>query len=337
MTIKSPSNPRLWAGIDLAKATFQLALWGHEDLRSMRTASFPRNRLGCRKAVAWLRKENPEGRPIGIVMEATGAFAETTAGWLLALDPSLHISIMNPIQTSAFLRSLGLRNKTDDLDARALALYGAQRNPGAWIPLPPEIQVLREMTRTRTDLLSARTSMMLRLKDHKRVTKLVPQAMRAVIRTLDAQVEALDEGIKEHLETHEALEDQVRIMVSIKGVGLVTAVTVLSETGDLRRYPRSRQLTAFAGVTPRQNLSGTSVRGRSPMCKRGNGRIRAALYMSAVCAIRYNPDMTEVYERMVAKGKHKRVALGAVMRKLLVLMRALVVRDQTWKPRAVSA
>lgn len=336
MTIKSPSNPQLWAGIDLAKATFQLALWGHEELRAMRTASFNRNRQGCRKAMAWLKKE-AGGESIGIVMEATGAFAETTAGWFLALESSLHIAIMNPIQTSAFLRSLGLRNKTDDLDARALAMYGAQRKPGAWVPLPAEIKTLQEMTRVRTDLVSARTSMMLRLKDHKRVTPIVPQAMRAVIRTLDAQVKALDDGIRAHLEAHETLEAQVQILESIKGVGLLTAVTVLAEAGDLRRFPRSRQLTAFAGVTPRQSLSGTSVRGRSPMCKRGSGRIRAALYMAATCAIRFNPDMAAVYNGMVARGKHKRVALGAVMRKLLVIMRALLIRGTTWKPKAATA
>ena len=337
MSIKTPSTTRLWAGIDLAKATFQLALWGHEEIRPMRVASFKRNRQGCKKAMTWLREETPEGASVGVVMEATGALAEETAGWLLSLDPTLHIAIVNPIQTSAFIRSLGLRNKTDDLDAKALAQYGAQRKPGDWMPMPPEFQALRELTRTRTDLIGARTAMMLRLKDHKRLTKLVPQAMRAVIRTLDSQIARLDGAIQDHLEAHEILEAQTQIGQSIKGIGLVTAATVLAEMGDLRRFPRSRQLTAFAGLSPRQYLSGTSVHGRSPMCKRGSGRVRAALFMAAVCAVRFNPDMAEVYNRLIEKGKHKRVALGAVMRKLLVTMRALAIADKLWQPKAETA
>jgi transposase len=337
MTIKIQSTTQLWAGIDLAKATFQMALWGHEDIRPMRVASFKRNRQDCKKAVAWLKKEAPEGTSIGIVMEATGALAEETAGWLLSLEPTLYIAIVNPIQTCAFIRSLGLRNKTDDLDAKALAQYGAQRKPDVWKPLPPEFQALRELTRTRTDLIGARTAMMLSLKDHKRLTKVVPQAMRAVIRTLETQIAKLDGAIQEHLEAHETLEAQAKVGQSIKGVGLVTAVTVLAEMGDLRRFPRSRQLTAFAGLSPRQHLSGTSVHGRSPMCKRGSGRVRAALFMAAVCAVRFNPDMAEVYNRLIEKGKHKRVALGAVMRKLLVTMRALVIADKDWQPKAATA
>jgi transposase len=326
-------NTMVWAGIDLAKATFQMALWGHEDIRSMRVASFKRNRQGCKKALAWLKTEAPEGASVAVVMEATGALAEETAGWLRSLEPTLHIAIVNPIQTSAFIRSLGLRNKTDDLDAKALAQYGAQRQPGNWVPMPPEFQVLRELTRTRTDLIAARTAMMLRLKDHKRMAKIVSQAMRAVMRTLETQIAKLDGAIQDHIEAHEALAAQAQIGQSIKGVGLVTAGTVLAEMGDLRRFPRSRQLTAFAGLSPRQHLSGTSVHGRSPMCKRGSGRVRAALFMAAVCAVRFNPDMAEVYNRLIERGKHKRVALGAVMRKLLVTMRALVIADKDWQPK----
>jgi transposase len=337
MTIKIQSTTRLWVGIDIAKATFQMALWGHEDIRPMRVASFNRNRQGCKKALAWLRKEAPEGALVGVVMEATGALAEETANWLVALDPTLHIAIVNPIQTSAFIRSLGLRNKTDDLDAKALAQYGTQRKPDAWMPMPLEFQILRELTRTRTDLLRARTAMMLRLKDHKRAMTLIPQAMRAVIRTLDTQIAKLDGAIRDHVEAHQTLEAQTQIGQSIKGIGLVTAVTVLAEVGDLRRFPRSRQLTAFAGLSPRQHLSGTSVHGRSPMCKRGSGRVRAALFMAAVCAVRFNPDMAEVYNRLIERGKHKRVALGAVMRKLLVTMRALVIADKHWQPKAATA
>jgi len=333
----STTNRVAWAGIDLAKATFPLAIWGHQELRSMRVGSFDRTRQGCKEALAKLKREVPEGCRIAIVMEATGSLAETTAAWFLALDPSIQVAIVNPIQTSAFIRSLGLRNKTDDLDAKALAKYGEERNPFAWEPPSPEYQVLRDMVRARQDLIRSRTAMNLRLKDHQRCAPLASKAIRAVIRTLERQVEVLDAGILQHVEGHAGLKACAERMESIKGVGRITAATVLAELGDLKRFNRSRQLTAFAGLSPRQKLSGTSVHGRSPMCKRGSGRVRSALFMAAVAAVRFNPDMAEVYDRLIGQGKHKRVALGAVMRKLLVIMRAVVIKGRNWAPRAVPA
>ena len=112
------------------------------------------------------------------------------------------------------------------------------------------------------------------------------------------------------------------------------ATTVLVEMGDLRRFTRSRQLTAFAGLSPKRKESGTSVHGKTRMCKQGSGRVRAELYMAAGCAARFNPDMKATYENLLAHGKEKRAALGAVMRKLLVLMRAVAKADQDWVPRA---
>lgn len=325
-----------WAGVDLAKATFEAALWGHDDFRTMRVRSFPRSASGTRALLAWLRDHASPGAGIGLVMEATATFAEDVATWLLDLDPALHVAIVNPIQTSAFLRSLGLRNKTDSLDAKALAQYGAERRPPAWERPTPDMAVLKDLTRVRMDLVHARTSMIVRLKDHARTSKQAAKAMAAVIQALDTQVKALEAEIRKHLCAHEALAKQANRMDSVVGVGLLTAVTVLSELGDLRRFARSRQLTAFAGMSPRRRESGTSVRGKPRLCKQGSTRVRAALYLAACAAVRFNPDMHSIYERLLAQGKARRVALGAVMRKLLVLMRAVVKADHDWIPAAPS-
>jgi len=337
MENRSTHPPTHWAGIDLAKATFQMAIWGHEeDLRKLQVAGFERTQKGCRKALVWLRKEAPEGARIGIVMEATATYAEQVAVWLLKLEPGLHLAIVNPLQTSAFIRSLGLRNKTDDLDAKALAQYGTQRKPVAWEPPTREQIVLREMTRTRGDLVVARTAMLLRLKDHKRTAPLATHALEEIIKSLDKQILVLEKGIQDHLKAHEALGLQAKRLNSIVGVGLITAVTILAELGDLRRFARSRQLTAFSGMTPRLKTSGTSVKGNSRLCKQGSGRVRAVLYLAAASAARFNPDLSRTYTGLIAKGKHKRSALGAVMRKLLVIMRAVLIADKDWEPRAIS-
>lgn len=326
-----------WAGIDLAKLTFQIATWGHQDLCAMRVGSFDRTRKGTKQALAWLRSQLPEGARIGIVMEATAKFADEVACWLLDLDPELRVAIVNPGQTCAFIRSLGLRNKTDDLDARALAKYGQERKPAAWERPTPELAALKDLVRTRMNLVQDRTAMTLRKRDHKRAAKEATQALTKIIKSLKDQIEALDRAILAHVAANPSLAEPVKRFMSIKGVAIVTATTILAELGDLRRFPKSRQLVAFAGMSPMQRQSGTSLNGKARLCKQGSPRARAALYMAAACAARFNPELKATYEGLVSKGKHKRLALGAVMRKLLVLMRALLIAGHDWKPVKAAA
>ena len=338
MNTRNSFKPSIhWSGCDLAKASFDLAVWGHQAMPDMGVRSVRRKADEIPAVLKWLRQSAPEGARLGIVMEATGAFAEETARWFLALDPSLIIAIVNPAQTCAFIRSLGLRNKTDLLDAKALALYGYDRCPAAWEPPTEEMVQLRDLVRTRANLVDAQTAMKLRLNDHDRRSKTATTALEQVIVTLGAQIDILEKEIQAVIDGNEVWSTQSKRFRSIKGIGPITVATVLVELGDLRRFLRSRQLTAFAGVSPRKKESGTSVRGKARMCKQGSARVRAVLYMAATCAVRFNPDMKKVYERLVAQGKEKRSALGAVMRKLLVLMRALAKSGEDYVPCQVAA
>lgn len=335
--ITVPTMPTHWAGADLAKKSLELALWGHEDLPQRKVRSFPRTRKAAPALLAWMKSQAPEGARLGLVLEATATFAEELAGWLLDLESDLYIAIVNPIRICAYIKSLGLRNKTDSLDARALAGFGPERKPRAWEKPSPALAELKDLTRTRADLVDARVAMHLRLKDHPRAAKVATRALDQVIKALDRQIEHLEAAIRAHLDRHESLGAQVHRLTSIKGVGLITAVTIVGELGDLRRFLRSRQLTAFAGLSPRKKESGTSVRGRTRLCKQGNVRVRAALYMAGLSAVRFNPDLAATYAGLIAKGHHWRSALGAVMRKLLVLMRAVLKAEQDWVPKIQAA
>ena len=321
----------------MAKLTFLAALWGHSDFPEMKGKTFDRTRKAMKPFLAWLQAEAPEGARLGLVMEATGTFAEEVASWLLDLEPTLWVAIVNPGQTSAFIKSLGFRNKTDELDAKGLAKYGQERQPAPWERPTPEMAALKDLVRVRMSLVNAHTAMHLRLNDHRRTAKKATDAMKKVILSLKTQIQNLDEAIAEQVAAYPDLAHQVKLYTSICGIAQVTATTVLVELGDLRRFPRSRQLTAFAGLSPRKWQSGTSVHGKTRLCKQGSSRVRAALYMAAGCAVRFNPDMKATYERLLAQGKEKRSALGAVMRKLLVLMRAVVMADRDWQPMKVVA
>ncbi len=116
----------------------------------------------------------------------------------------------------------------------------------------------------------------------------------------------------------------------------INATTILAELGDLRRFTLARQLSAFAGMSPQHRQSGTSIRGRSRLCKKGNARVRQCLYLSAMAAIRGNNQLRDTYRRLLAQGKLRMVALGAIMRKLLTLMRAILISGKRYQPLGIT-
>jgi transposase len=239
---------------------------------------------------------------------------------------------VNAKHANNYTKSLGLRNKTDDQDARALAGFGQERRPVPWQPPSKAQAELRDMARTRTDLVEARVAMKLRLNDHEKASKQARQSLERTIKTLDKEIEGLEKAIQKHTQQEPTMSRQITLMTSIKGVGIIVAATVLAELGDLRRFVRSRQLTAFAGVNPRVWQSGTSVKARTCMCREGSRRLRAVMFMAAKSAVRFNPDMAKFYANLKAAGKHHMSAMGAVMRKLLVVIRAVIKADREWQP-----
>lgn len=329
-------QPKAWIGLDVAKTTFEAALWGSQPLPEMRNRTFDRTASGAKALLAWLRAQCPKGAEPALVMEATGVFAHELAVWLSHLDPTLHVAIVNPAQTSAFQRSLGMRNKTDGQDARMLARYGHEREPQAWEPPTPEMARLRDLLRTRGNLVATRTSLGLSLADHVHPSKEAATAHKRVLASLDRQIVRLEKTTQALIASDAVLEPLVARCTTIIGVGLLTAATVLAELGDLRRFKRSRQLSAFAGLNPSQKQSGTSVRGRTKLSKAGSARARAVLFMAAKSAVLHDPAMTELFNRLKARGKHSGSAYGAVMRKVLLLMRAVLISGKDYTPRALQ-
>ena len=319
-----------WIGLDVADRTFDAAV-ARSGERASATAfkglpaqTFERTPEGVEAFVTSLQTQVPGPAPLPAraVMEATGNYSIQLAAMLSNACPELRPAIVNPEWTCAFRNSLGLRNKTDRMDARALAFYGRERQPEPYEPLSPEQARLREMSRCRDGLIRSRTAHENQLAQ-KPSCPLVRSTLKAVIARLQKAIDRIEQAMRDLIQTRPSLRSDYELLTGIPGVGFVTAAVILAEVGDLRRFGKARQVTAFAGVTPRQNQSGNHT---SPgrMSKKGNGRIRQALYLSALSAITYNPPLAATYRRLVADGKKPMVALGAVMRKLLVLMWAIV-------------
>lgn len=319
-----------WIGLDVADRTFDAAVARPGERVSATTfkrlpaQTFERTPEGVQALVAWLQAlaPGPAPLPARAVMEATGIYSIQLAALLSKACPELRPAIVNPERTCAFRNSLGLRNKTDRMDARALAFYGRERQPEPYEPLSPEQARLRDLSRCRDALIRSRIAHENQLAQAPGCP-LVRSTLKAVIARLQKAIGRLDKAMLDLIQARPSLRTDYELLTSIPGVGFVTAAVVLAELGDLRRFGVARQVTAYAGVTPRQNQSGNhTAPGR--MSKKGNGRIRQALYLSAMSAITHNPPLAAAYRRLVADGKKPMVALGAVMRKLLVLMWAIV-------------
>jgi transposase len=270
---------------------------------------------------------------VGVVMEATGCYSQELGRWLQRDLPGSRVAIVNPSLVKAFGRSLALRNKTDRLDACLLARYGQERTPEAWVPMSAERAELRDLIRTRAKLIRLQVALHLRLDDAAgRTGSPAAKAQQKVLKVLQGQVEALDKAIERQLRLAAELGHAVQLLTTIPGVGWVTAATMLGEAGDLRGFRRGRQLAAFVGVSPRRYVSGSSVRGRTRMCRIGGVHARTALYMAAVAASRTATPLGDFYRRLVDQGKPKKSALGALMRKLVLVMRAVLIQDKPYFP-----
>jgi transposase len=331
MEVTSSNRPSAaWVGMDISKPFFDVALWGDQPFSAMALARFPRTLGGAAACVAWLRQQSRD--VAGLVMEWTGSYSRELAEWLQPLQPEWAICLVNPALVRSFGRSYGLRNKTDQVDARLLALYGQERRPQGWSQPEQDQDQLRSLFRTRAKLERILVSLRCRRGECLNPARAATEAQSAVIEALTIQIKALEKAAKDLMWGHPRMKQDLDLLLSIPGVGPITAMAVLAEAGDLRRFRRGRQLTAFLGVSPRRRQSGTSVNGRTRMCRIGGQFARPVLYMSAVAASAHKSALSAFYRRLVGQGKAPRAALGAVMRKMLLVMRAVLIQNTPYRP-----
>ena len=325
----------IWSGIDVAKASFE-ASWVEpgsrvEELAQIAHRSFQRCPEGVQAYLRWLDRQAGE-RPlrVRVVMEATGRYSLELIAWLLGERPSLEPALVNPKQAHHFQKSLGLRNKTDAVDARSLGLMGQQRRPAAYQALEPAYQALRDLIRQRRALVEILVSENNRLSEAPD-SKAVRAVLESHVRSLKKLIERLEKALRKTVESSDSLNRDVELLITLPGVGWIVAVTVLGELGDLRRYRRSRQVAAAAGLAPCNHQSGETNR-PARIDRNGSGEVRAVLYLAALTACRSNHHrLARVYHHLIDDNHLcKREALVALMRKTLVIGRALLIHNRPY-------
>lgn len=297
-------------GIDIAKAKFDVALLMPDGkLRRKSCANTPD---GFADLTRWLARHH--ATVVHAALEATGRYGDALAHYLH--DAGHVVSVLNPAIIHAFAASQLARAKTDAADAALIARYTASQHPPAWTPAPREVRDLQALVRRLDALHGMRAQETNRLEAGPLVAA-VRSSIETVVATLTAEIAAVQQQIRDHIDQHPGLRTQRELLVSIPGIGAATAAVLIAELFD-KSYRSARQAAAFAGVVPRVSESGTQ-RTRGRMVKIGPSRLRKALYFPAMTALRCNPTIRHLRTRLRAAGKANMVIIGAAMRKLIHL------------------
>lgn len=258
-----------------------------------------------------------------VVMEATGGL-ETTVAALLARR-GLPVAVINPRQIRDFAKAMGLRAKTDRLDARVIALFGERMRPPVRSLKDDQQQELDEMLARRRQLVEMLAGEKNRLAQAR--TAAVRASLQSHIAWLEGQIQGRDQELAELIKASPLWREREDLLKSTPGIGPVTARTLVAELPELGTLKR-RQITALVGVACFTQQSG-KWEGKS-FCTGGRAAVRAALYMAALTGVRFNPVLSEFYQRLITHGKPHKVAMVACMRKLLCILNAMVRDTKTW-------
>jgi transposase len=310
-------NPQeLFVGIDISKKRLDVAISPKN-----KTFNYPNNKTGIQKLVQRLQNLNPEL----ILLEATGGYEYLLVAALR--DADLPTCFINPKLVRNFARSAGISAKTDRLDAQVLALYAHRMRPQPR-PLPDEQQQELKHLRTRRQQLLEMIQM-----EKNRLGQApfasIRHSLKKNIESLKEQLAALDREIDDFLNENPLWVEQTKLVTQVPGVGPGTALSLAAYLPELGRLDR-QQIAALVGVAPFNRDSG-QWRGQRHI-EGGRNKLRHALYMAALVATRYNSVIQRYYQHLLAKGKAKKVALIACMRKLLTILNAMVKKQQPWYP-----
>lgn len=309
-------------GIDIAKRKFDVALL---QAGKFKTKAFANTAQGFEALRAWLTAHH--AGQIHACLEATNTYGQALAEFLY--DAGYTVSVVNPVQIKAFGQSQLNRTKTDSADARLIAQFTAHVPPRAWTPLPRPVRELRALVRRLEALQTMRQQERNRLDT---AEPAVQPDLQTHIAELAKRIKELRRRIRKHIHQNPTLRAQRDLLRSIPGVGETTLAAILAHVPYPERFGSAKQLAAFSGLSPRERRSGSSVHGRTVLAKTGEARLRKALFMPTLVAMRYNPLIKAFYQRLRAAGKPPMAALCACMRKLLHLIYGVLKHRMPFDP-----
>lgn len=317
----------IFVGIDVAKEHLDVVV--RQAGKDRPAKRFENSAKGIAALQRWLPVQPPE--TIWVCLEATGQYGQAVAEAMVARG--CRVSVVNPLRIKRYAAAAAVRTQTDPVDAELIAQFCEHLQPRLWVPPSPTQKQLRSLSRRLADLQGMRQMERNRLAADKHLAKELRSSLQAVLDTLQGEIQTVTRLIQQLIRQDGELSRQKNLLLSIPGVGELTAVRFLAELGDLREFQSAKQLAAFLGLTPEYKTSGSSVQTKPRLSKKGNAGIRQMLYMPAVVAKRFNPLIRALCQRLAARQKCPMSQVGAAMHKLVHLMFGVVHSGKPFDPR----
>lgn len=303
-----------YVGIDIAKAKLDVALGEEKEIKS-----FPHDEAGISALVLYLQ----EYHPVNIVMEATGGREKIVA--VALVEAHLPVAIVNPRQVRDYARAKGKLAKTDIIDARIMASFACDLHPEPRPLSDEQTEQIKDIMTRRRQVVGMITMEQNRLSG---AGKSVRPSISDHIEWLRHQLKEIDRDLGQQIKNSPIWRAKDNLLQSVPGVGPVLSITLLASLPELGRLNR-KKIAALVGVAPMNRDSGL-MRGKRTI-RGGRSPVRTALYMATLVATQHNPVISAYYHHLLSKGKEKKLALTACMRKLLIILNAMVRDNRTWQ------
>lgn len=310
-------------------------LYADRSIKIRASRSFDNNPKGFQDLDEWVKSKKVKDLVVHATMEATGVYYENLA-YYLQTRPQFIVHVELPSKTSAYFKSLNIKSKTDEIDARALARLGLERKLDVWEVGSLQMRQVKKLTRERLRLIDEKTMVSNQLHAETSsygANKSTLGRYDKRIKFISNQVKQIEEELEKLVAKDESLQERVSNVCTIKGVAFITAIGVIAETDGFALFFNRNQLVSYAGYDVVQRQSGTSILGKTKISKKGNSNIRRILYMAAMSAARHDEHHRNYYRRIVEKCGINMKANVAIQRKLLVLIYSLYKNNVPYDPK----
>lgn len=322
------------AGIDVAQNELVVSLGRVEGTLNNEVyayKTFANKASGFAALLAWIKKHSDHQIAVRYVMEATGVYHEKLAYYLS--DLGLEVSIVLPNKISSYIKTLEIKTITDKIASQAICQFGLERALELWQKPKKIFRDLKQLTRERDQIVADRTIAKNQL--HAEQAEAFPNdrsiyRVNQRIRLLNDQEKEIKREITEFVKTDKNLHKKIELITSITGVGSLTAVIAIAETNGFELIRSKKQLVSFAGLDVVGKDSGTSVKGKPRISKKGNRHLRKAMHMPALTAIRNDERFKAIFVRLISKHGIKMKAAVAVQRKILEMIYTIWKTDKLY-------
>lgn len=331
---KIMTKTKMVVGTDIAMEGFHACIKILTDDGSVKikgTRAFTNDYHGFELFLKWVLGRKKCDCELLFVMEATGVYFENLAYFLYSEKQEVAVVLANKIKNYA--KSVNLKTKTDKIDSKIIADFGIERNPDRWEPMSPQYKELRDLSREmlsmKKELSRVKNQLHALTKAHKKPEVLL-SVKKSQIQFYEEAIAKISDDLQKTVNKDPDLKERLEKIQTIKGIAFETSVHLISETNGFTLFNSIRQVVSYAGLDVEHRESG-KFKGKTRITKKGNSRIRQALYMPAMSAVRYNEPIKALHQRVCEKNPDtKRKGIVAAMRKLLILAFVLWKNNTTF-------